>query len=104
MAVSLRFTSTHGSPPWTKRSESSVPLAEFLAFSLTPFPKCPRGSLRRKQWLYRATVIWLDIQESANTTVKSTDHREKITADGGESPPSGCDYPNFSTALVGEAE
>jgi len=104
VAVSLRFASTHGSPLWTNRSESSVPLAEFIAFSLTLIPKYPRGSVLRKQWVYRATVIWLDIQESVITTVKSTDHREKITAKGRESPPSGCDYPNFSTALVGEAE
>jgi len=104
VAVSLRFASTHDSPPRTNRSESSVPLAEFLAFSLTPIPKCPRGSVLHKQWGYRATVTWMDIQESLITTVKSTDHREKITADGEESPPSGSDYPNFSTALVGETE
>ncbi len=104
MAVSLRFASTHDSPPRTNRSESSVPLAEFLAFSLTPIPKCPRGSVLHKQWGYRATVTWMDIQESLFTTAKSTVHREKITVGGGESPPSGSDYPNFSTALVGETE
>lgn len=70
MAVSLRFGSTHDSPPWTSRSERSDPLAEFLAFSLTPISKRPRGSMLRKHWLYRATLIWMDIQESLITTVK----------------------------------
>jgi len=70
VAVSLRFASTGESPPWAKRFESSVPLAGFLAFSLTPISKCPRGSVLRKQCRYGATAPGAIIQFSLITTVK----------------------------------
>ena len=70
MAVSLRFASTGESPPWANRFESSVPLAGFLAFSLTPIPKCPRGSVLRKQWGYGATAPRSIFEFSMIATVK----------------------------------